>query len=316
LKSLRDWNPGDSNKDRSHFQEPVDALRELDRMAGRPEGRWVQTRAEYLCKVIATPSGQSAVTGARYWVQEQLIVGADYGAALTLEEDTSKEALEGEEPNEHVATNIAELTANTHLLHVGSYVYVTEWTDWGTPNQRHHLFSRPVRSFWASITGNSSIDTTHWKYAWAEQSRTETGFQNRTGGKTGSTSTDFGINAAEAVGTAFAAVPTGTVVLMTVDSQEDGTIRYTFSAEASCDSEAVDHNVGTTAETEAAQTDDYDSEADGPHVAVTQMTRMAYDHAGSELLFAYYRTFTYRCGKLYSVSAETRVTIDTPEDCP
>ena len=75
-----------------------------------------------------------------------------------------------------------------------------------------------------------------------------------------------------------------------------------------------DVTIGTTAETEAAQTDDWDI-GDGS-LQVTMLTRMAYDHNGDETLYAYYRDFTYdENGRLTQVSVETRVTIDTPGSC-
>jgi len=72
--------------------------------------------------------------------------------------------------------------------------------------------------------------------------------------------------------------------------------------------------IGSTVETEAALTDTW-SAGDGC-VVVTQLVRMAYDHSGDQKLYAYYRDFTYEAaGGLVAVSAETRVTIDTPEPC-
>ena len=49
-------------------------------------------------------------------------------------------------------------------------------------------------------------------------------------------------------------------------------------------------------------------------VSVTLQTRTYYDHtASTPVLYGYYRTFTFdRNGKLYSISAETRYTIDPP----
>ena len=49
-------------------------------------------------------------------------------------------------------------------------------------------------------------------------------------------------------------------------------------------------------------------------VAVTVQTRTYYDHtASTPVLYGYYRTFTFdRNGKVYSISAETRYTIDQP----
>jgi hypothetical protein len=53
-------------------------------------------------------------------------------------------------------------------------------------------------SFWAKITGNAADGTNKWKYAWTEQQRTATGWQDLSGGRSGTTSTDFAVNANEA----------------------------------------------------------------------------------------------------------------------
>jgi len=80
------------------------------------------------------------------------------------------------------------------------------------------------------------------------------------------------------------------------------------------DPDSPANSVGTTAETEAAQTDSWTVE-DGT-LGLTALTRMAYNHAGDETLYGYYRTFKFDAqGHLTSVSTETRVTIDVPEAC-
>ena len=53
-------------------------------------------------------------------------------------------------------------------------------------------------SIWAKITGNAADGTNKWKYAWTEQQRTASGWQDLSGGRTGTTSTDFAVNANEA----------------------------------------------------------------------------------------------------------------------
>jgi len=72
-------------------------------------------------------------------------------------------------------------------------------------------------------------------------------------------------------------------------------------------------------ETETAQSDSWDrasppSGKDG--VKVRLQTRTAYNESGDQKLYAYYREFTYdSLGKLASISAETRVIVETPGAC-
>ena len=61
-----------------------------------------------------------------------------------------------------------------------------------------HLEPFHAESFWAKITGNAADGTNKWKYAWTEQQRTATGWQDLSGGRTGTTTTDFAVNANEA----------------------------------------------------------------------------------------------------------------------
>ncbi len=74
--------------------------------------------------------------------------------------------------------------------------------------------------------------------------------------------------------------------------------------------------VGTTAETEAAQTDDWDIYSADKNGKLTMCTRVAYDDGGDETLYGYYRDEYYdHHGRLTKVSGETRVTIDVPALC-
>lgn len=106
------------------------------------------------------------------------------------------------------------------------------------------------KSFWAKITGNTSDGTNKWKYAWTEQERTSTGWQDLSGGRSGTTSTNFAINSIEANndgtgiqgnsididGTIFddnsdleiQAVQGDPVVRMYGDLLSDGSLVYTF----------------------------------------------------------------------------------------
>jgi len=65
------------------------------------------------------------------------------------------------------------------------------------------VLSQPNRTerepgFWIKITGNATNGTNQWKYAWTEQVRTSTGWQNAANARSGTTSSDFALNACEA----------------------------------------------------------------------------------------------------------------------
>jgi hypothetical protein len=73
-------------------------------------------------------------------------------------------------------------------------------------------------------------------------------------------------------------------------------------------------SIGSTGETEAADTTAV-TDVYAKIVNDTRLVRMAYSHAGDQVLYAYYRTYQYKNGILYDISAESRVTIDEPEAC-
>ena len=75
----------------------------------------------------------------------------------------------------------------------------------------------------------------------------------------------------------------------------------------------------TDFENEAAQSDLWLRSAQGAHdgVAVRLQTRTAYDDEGDETLYGFYRTFLFdSAGALVSISAETRIIVDAPVNCP
>jgi hypothetical protein len=74
-----------------------------------------------------------------------------------------------------------------------------------------------------------------------------------------------------------------------------------------------------TFETAAAQTDTWaigSQPAGTDGLTIRVQTRTAYDDAGDETLYAYHRTLTVSAdGRLLAISAETRETVDVPEEC-
>jgi len=74
------------------------------------------------------------------------------------------------------------------------WVAGTTGTQWAIVDINHQT----ADTFWAKITGNAANGDNKWKYAWTEQERTSTGWQDLTGGRSGTTSTDFALNSLEA----------------------------------------------------------------------------------------------------------------------
>lgn len=115
-------------------------------------------------------------------------------------------------------------------------------------------FTPPAcESFWAKITGSTAVPSTsnRWRYSWTEQERTTDGFSDLSGGRSGSTSSGYAINAVEVSndgsgveghgvdvdGTDYPAgfevqpVQGNPVHRMWVDYNASGTPFYTFSSE-------------------------------------------------------------------------------------
>ena len=73
---------------------------------------------------------------------------------------------------------------------------------------------------------------------------------------------------------------------------------------------------GTEEENEG--TWDRTNQAEGKDgVTKNEITRIVYNHSGDEILYGFYRTFTYDAfGRLVSWTGETRYIVDTPGICP
>ena len=97
------------------------------------------------------------------------------------------------------------------------------------------------------------------------------------------------------------------------DQVEDTTTSTTTSTTAEATT-TTQRTIGTIAETEAAQSDSY-SGAPNTVVHLIIQTRDAYNDAGDQKFYSYYRTLTFPIGAILGVTAETRVTIDEPDEC-
>ena len=94
-------------------------------------------------------------------------------------------------------------------------------------------------------------------------------------------------------------------------------IRFGIVPSPTCETPLVMYS--TFEGNETAQTDTWNvsdqGENDGVKVYLT--TRLVYNESGDEVIYGFYREFKYdSSGRLLSISAETRYTIDTPVDCP
>ena len=75
--------------------------------------------------------------------------------------------------------------------------------------------------------------------------------------------------------------------------------------------------LGSAAEgSETADTTTWSRATDGTPLEETYVSRVVYNDGGDEVLYVFMRTRKFdACGLLYEVSAETRVSVDVPEDC-
>lgn len=119
----------------------------------------------------------------------------------------------------------------------------------GGNGQRRVWDTAATNSFWAKITGNTSLADNRWKYAWTEQRRTSTAWEDKPSGRTGTTDTNFALNGLEAYNAASGVQGNGIdhdtdypagfemqpirgnpVVRMWEEVDKDGAVSYSFEA--------------------------------------------------------------------------------------
>ena len=82
-----------------------------------------------------------------------------------------------------------------------------------------------VAGFWARITGSAEIGTTgKFTYAWTEQQRTADGWQDKSGGRSGTTSAGFAVTGRDFVITGS----NGPIVRMYPETDASGNPCYSF----------------------------------------------------------------------------------------
>lgn len=157
-----------------------------------------------LCRICDPPGEEEEYTDSRYWVE--LVMHApdsvsDDEADLITDENLDENAT----PTTFTATNIGELLDSGHSLKTGQVVEVWRYRGGlGTPEVYALFYSVGQCDFWAKITGSTALDNggatydNRYKYAWTEVERTTTGWQDKSGGRSGTTSTGFALNSIEA----------------------------------------------------------------------------------------------------------------------
>lgn len=135
----------------------------------------------------------------------------------------------------------------------------------------------------------------------------------------GFTSTDCGV-AYEVNGVSD--VAPGSIVQMTRYQNQAGDYVYQFAfgepAECALDTPYVVLGAGSASET--AEVDTWDREAPPTStlgVSVPLTTRTVYSPSGDQVLYYFYRLLTFdACGKLATITEETRVDVTDPQLCP
>lgn len=171
-------------------------------------------------------------------------------------------------------------------------------------------------AFLAKITGSSNEP-----HAWTEQQALSSNdYQALPNGRSGTTSVDpaYEVNGREDV-------PAGTIVWLTPIITSTGVRRYVFDLGAGTGNNAAGSPVSpkdlrvTTEGAESADSATWaiESQTTTRGVRLRQISRVVYNDAGDEILYGFYRDWTFDAnGHLVAVGAETRYTIDTPTECP
>ena len=94
-------------------------------------------------------------------------------------------------------------------------------------------------------------------------------------------------------------------------------IRFGIVPSPTCDTPLELYSTFEGSETTQTDTWDVSNQGENDGVKVYLTTRLVYNESGDEVVYGFCREFKYdSSGRLLSISAETRYTIDTPVDCP
>lgn len=198
-------------------------------------------------KIVATgPLGtEDDYTDERYWVERVKISNTDASTTpLTFTAYVSPEPYD----QTVTATNLAEVATDTHYTAINTIVEIYEANDVAVPINRRYYFSCFMQDvFFAKITSSASLATNRWKYAWTEQQMNGDSWEDKSGGRSGTTSSNYALNLVEAnndgsgvqgngvnlsnlTGTfAIKAIAGDPVVQMHQKTDVNGTVKYYFS---------------------------------------------------------------------------------------
>lgn len=262
---------------------------------------------QFLGTIRAGPcGGGSDYTDARYAIDRAVpVINSGSTPAMIL---TTRDTLSTSIPC-IVATNLAELSAGSHLLSVGTTVYI-----FGVINHaglRQYVFNQPIVS--GCVVQITSAGSGGGKYNGHILS---------------------GVSGAIATGTL--AMPEGLssgATCLILNEEEDGQSGHRLATSCYAVGQIVGSSAGTplvmirgalgaTSSTTAlsgsgttADSGTWSRASTGTPVSIPLQTRTVWDSSGG-VLYGYQRTLAFDArGLLVTVSAETQVTIDTPTAC-
>ena len=167
------------------FVAPDSGFQFQGRVEDQPPGP-VVAGVHYLAMITADVSGSAG----------------SYTAREVVWDDSAGQYID--KPNGHVwdtaGSDLDDLVNRQGIAGVVADTVVDVYAELGDDGALRWVFNQQVSSssFWAQITGSASNGTNQWKYAWTEMERTTTGWQTKSGGRSGTTTTGFALNSVEA----------------------------------------------------------------------------------------------------------------------
>lgn len=315
IPRLTDWpSSGLSLPRNAHLQEPVDALRALAAAEGYDLKRplRLQLGFRWLGKIVTKgPNGEDDYTDERYWCQRLFIKSEDDPVNNI---DTGNETTF--EPNVYTVTNLAEAQAGSHNLLVGKPYRIVKVDGWNDDSgQSRWVMDIEIPGVPVKITGNDTGDAQYNGRILGGTTTAAPGSAfTSPAGMTVPGSDDALICNLDESGLTGHRLKTNTFLIGEVVGQTTETpprsIVFVHGGVGATASPVTLSGSGTTADTST-----WGRDSDAVGLVTTDVSRVLWDSTG-DVLYAFTRTKTFDArGMLISVSAETRVTVDTPVAC-